>query len=245
MSVVIIIAQATIFISDTTGWWWFFLLGVVFRSTIYRNPSSLDTGIESTFIQAVISLPLFYTFYCCYWSLSRLKFAAFYGLYPRHNTDGASLVFCAGMLVRLAFPLVYNYMFVLRLPDDVIPSFVQMQGQMNVVPLFGETFVQYFPFTILIVALLTVTKTYTKVLKFLNLNSLQFETEKDMASIATSIQEGKKLIEKERLKLNTQQQQQRRNSANQQPPTTTTAKPLGHSYYNNNSFGGIDSKYNR
>jgi hypothetical protein len=208
LSFLIILGQSTIFIDI----WWLSVMAVMFRKGVWENPEILQDGVGSFVVQALLTIPLLWVFYCCFWSLTRLKLAKFYGLYPNHNTDTVSLMWCGGMLIRIAFPLVYNYLFVLRIPDHPATVFEEMQGWMDIVPLMGDTFVKFFPLLILVVAILTLSNTYSRIMSCLGLGSLQFESVKDTMSRSKLIEEGKALILRER--------NQRR------PSTTGRSEPL-------------------
>ena len=194
LSALIILGQSTIFIDV----WWLSILAIGFRKGVWEQPEILINPVASFFIQALITIPPLWIFYCCFWSLTRLKLARFYGLYPNHNTDTVSLMWCGGMLIRIAFPLVYNYLFVLRIPDHPATVFEEMQGFMNVVPLLGESFAEYFPLLILVVALLTVSNTYAKLLNMLGLGSVLYESPDDEKGRMRLIEEGKRIVARER-----------------------------------------------
>ena len=194
LSVLIIIAQSTIFIDV----WWLSVIAIMFRKGVWENPQVMEGAVSSFLIQALITIPPLWMFYCCFWSLTRLKVAQWYGLYPNHNTDTISLMWCGGMLIRISFPLVYNYLFVLRIPDHPATAFEEMQGWMNVVPLLGESFAEYFPLLILVVALLTLSNTYRKITNALGLGSVQFDSPEEPETRLKLIDYGKKLILRER-----------------------------------------------
>ena len=194
LSVLIILGQSTILINV----WWLSVLAIFFRKGVWEQPEILENPVASFFIQALLTLPPLWMYYCCFWSLKRLKLARFYGLYPNHNTDTVSLMWCGGMLIRIAFPLVYNYLFVLRIPDHPATGFEEMQGFMNVVPLLGESFAKYFPLLILVVALLTVSNTYARLLNALGLGSVLYESPDDPKGRLRLIEQGKKIVARER-----------------------------------------------
>ena len=194
LSFLIILGQSTIFIDV----WWLSILAIGFRKGVWEQPEILANPVASFFIQALITIPLLWIFYSCFFSLTKLKLARFYGLYPNHNTDTVSLMWCGGMLIRIAFPLVYNYLFVLRIPDHPATVFEEMQGFMNVVPLLGAKFAEYFPLLILVVALLTVSNTYAKLLNMLGLGSVLYESPEDPKGRAKLIEDGKRIIARER-----------------------------------------------
>jgi hypothetical protein len=194
LSALVILGQSTIFIDV----WWLSILAVMFRAGIWNNTSVLESPEGSFISQALLTVPLLWVYYCCYWSLTRIKLAKFYGLYRDHQTDTVSLMWCGGMLIRIAFPLVYNYLFVLRIPDHPATVFEEMQGWMDIVPLLGDSFVKFFPLFILVVALLTLSNTYSKIMGCLGLGSLQFESAQDTMARSKLIEEGRELIKRER-----------------------------------------------
>jgi hypothetical protein len=87
---------------------------------------------------------------------------------------------------------------VLRIPDHPATVFEEMQGFMNVVPLLGAKFAEYFPLLILVVALLTVSNTYAKLLNMLGLGSVLYESPEDPKGRAKLIEDGKRIIARER-----------------------------------------------
>merc|ERR1719353_210871 len=88
-----------------------------------------DHGFVAT--QLLCMVPLGYMVCTAYWSVFRLKIAGWYGLYPNHNTDTSSLLWCASILARLAAPLCYHF---LKLVQVKGTAFQEMMGEMNVVP---------------------------------------------------------------------------------------------------------------
>jgi len=75
---------------------------------------------------------------CTYYSLFSLRLFSFYSLHPRQQTEGGCLLFNAALLCRLVPPLSYNFM--LTISDELKTGFVDIMGNMNVVPLFGSSF---------------------------------------------------------------------------------------------------------
>lgn len=194
LSVLVIVGQSTIFLNT----WWLSPLAVLFRK--YFWVINTVPFVVSLLLQFLLMLPILWLFYCCYWSLTRLKFSQFYGLYPLHNTDAVSLLWCASLLVRISFPLVYNYLLLLHVPSGTV--FQYMFGYMDIVPVLGTVFVKFFPFLVLIVALLTVTNSYSKFIAWLGLDALQFEINAgsiDPQERSKLINEGKALVRKQRV----------------------------------------------
>jgi hypothetical protein len=89
---------------------------------------------------------ILYTFY----GLFNFRLARFYGLYPYHQTDPSSLVYSSLYTAKLAFPVCYNYLLLVHLLSDNktvagSTAFEQAMGDLNMVPLLGNNFQQYFP----------------------------------------------------------------------------------------------------
>jgi hypothetical protein len=196
LSIVVIIGQSTIFVNV----WWLSPLAAVFRKYFW-GISSYSFAV-SLLCQSMLTVPIIWLFYSCYWSLTRLRFTRFYGLYPLHNTDSVSLMWCGSLLVRIAFPLVYNYLLLLHVPSGTV--FQTMFGYMDIVPFLGTTIVQFFPFLVLVVALLTITNSYSKFVHWAGFDVLQFEVSAgsiDPVERGKLINEGKSLIRKERVNM--------------------------------------------
>merc|ERR1712110_235586 len=81
--------------------------------------------------QVLCIFPLGYMIGTAYWSVFRLKIAGWYGLYPNHNTDAGSLLWCSSVFARLAAPLCYHFLSLIQVEDT---AFQAMMGQMNAVP---------------------------------------------------------------------------------------------------------------
>eukprot|EP00415_Alexandrium_ostenfeldii_P002681 UN2681 len=99
LSAVIVLGQLTMFSSG----WSLSLLSLLFQR---------DHGFG--FTQAFCIVPLTYMVCTAYWSVFRLKVAGWYGLYWNHNTDTGSLLWCASTLARLAAPLCYHFLKLIR-----------------------------------------------------------------------------------------------------------------------------------
>jgi len=149
--------------------------------------------------QAVCIVPLGYMVCTAYWSIFRLKIAGWYGLYPDHNTDTSSLLWCASILARLAAPLCYHFLFLIRVEHT---AFQEMMGQMNVVPVLGGSFNEVFPILVGFLCLSHLLDVYTRLLQLCGLDVLAVEWAPLAPSADTDtndlLTEGRRLIERER-----------------------------------------------
>jgi len=151
-----------------------------------------DRGPWAT--QALCVIPLTYMTYTAYFSIFRLRVPGWYGLYGNHNTDMGSLLWCSSTLARLAAPLCYHFLLLIRVRGT---TFQQFMGKMNVVPVLGESFNDFFPMIIVLLCVFNLLNIYSRIVRCLTLGTIDFE-------IATGgggedpLAEGRQLIERER-----------------------------------------------
>jgi len=182
LSVVIVLGQLTMF-SDS---WSLSLLSLLFKS---------EHGFGLT--QVICILPLAYMVCTAYWSIFRLKISGWYGLYSHHNTDTGSLLWCASILARLAAPLCYHFLLLVRVRGT---AFQAMMGQMNVVPVLGRSFNELFPCIVGFLCLCNLLNVYSRFVQLCGLDSLEFELAPSANTPAPEdvLAEGRRLIERER-----------------------------------------------
>lgn len=181
LSIVIVLGQLTMF-SDS---WSLSLLSLLFKE-------SHGFGMTQFFCM----VPLGYMICTAYWSVFRLKISGWYGLYPNHNTDTASLLWCASVLARLAAPLCYHLLLLIRVEGT---AFQEMMGQMNVVPVLGKSFNEVFPILIGVLCLCNLFNAYSRMVQLCGLDALEFEWAPPAgADSGDLLTEGRRLIERER-----------------------------------------------
>jgi len=157
LSAAIILGQSTMFSSR----WSLSVLSVFFRG---------DHGVGLT--QVLCGIPFAYMICTSFWSVFRLKISGWYGLYPDHNTDTASLLWCALILARLAPPLCYHFLLLTGVDGT---EFQRFMGQMDVVPILGGSFNEVFPCLVGVLSLCNLLDVYTRVVQCLGLQGLTFE----------------------------------------------------------------------
>lgn len=182
LSVTIVLGQLTMF----SNGWSLSLLSLFFRS---------DHGFG--FTQFLCMVPLGYMVCTAYWSVFRLKISGWYGLYPDHNTDPGSLLWCASILARLAAPLCYHFLLLVQVDGT---AFQKMMGQMNVVPVLGKDFNQIFPCIVGFLCICNLLNVYSRLVQLCGLDALEFEwaptdTTGEAGDLLT---EGRRLVERER-----------------------------------------------
>mmetsp|Transcript_37794 Transcript_37794/g.95816 ORF Transcript_37794/g.95816 Transcript_37794/m.95816 type:complete len:605 (+) Transcript_37794:32-1846(+) len=182
LSAVIVLGQLTMFSKSTS----LSALSLLFQ-----------TGHGFWVTQVCCMVPLSYMVCTAYWSVFRLKIAGWYGLYSDHNTDASSLLWCASTLARLAAPLCYHFLFLIRVKNT---AFQEMMGQMNVVPVLGGSFNEVFPVLVGFICLCNLLNVYSRMVQLFGLEALEIETVPLAPAGDTNdlLQEGRRLIERER-----------------------------------------------
>jgi len=181
LSAMIVLGQLTMFSSS----WSLSLLSVLFRENHGFGPT-----------QVFCILPLSYMVCTAYWSVFRLKIAGWYGLYWDHNTDTGSLLWCASVLARLAAPLCYHFLLLIRVKGT---AFQAMMGQMNVVPVLGRSFNEIFPVLVGFLCLCNLLNVYSRLVQLCGLDALEFECAPPTSTDTSDLlAEGRRLVERER-----------------------------------------------
>ena len=197
LSLVTIIAQATIFIPL----WWLSVLAIMYRLLVVTHSEHATSEFWTICLQILVALPLTYSYLASFWAAFRFKLSNSYGLYPNHNTDAYSLMWCSSILSRTAFSTCYNYIFVLRMQNDQVDTgFMNTMKKLSMVPLFGDTFVMLLPFLIVLLAVMQYTRTYHKIIHWLGLTMLQMESAVYAGSGEPIVKEGKAIVARERQK---------------------------------------------
>lgn len=177
LSTVIVLGQLTMFMNG----WNLSLLSLLFKR---------DHGPFVTELFCVV--PLSYMTYTAYFSIFRMKISGWYGLYGNQNTDICSLLFCSSILARLAAPLCYHFMLLVKVEGT---TFQEFMGQMNVVPALGESFNEVFPIIIALLCCLNILNVYSRIVNCLSFGSVDFE----LAAVDEEMrEEGRVLVERER-----------------------------------------------
>lgn len=179
LSTVIVLGQLTMFADR----WSFSLLSFMF------------TGNHGPVITLGLCIvPLSYMTCTTYFSIFHMKIAGWYGLYGDHNTDTGSLLWCASMLVKLSPPLCYHFLLLIHMKGTTFQSFM---GQMNIVPVFGNSFNQVFPCIIFVLCILNLLNAYSKIMQCLSFGLVGFEFAAS-SNTEDPVAEGKQLIDRER-----------------------------------------------
>lgn len=159
--------------------------GVIWSELTFnvKSPTLSFVGIafhKSSYgvMEIIAFVTLTYMCVCSYTSLMKLRVFSLYELVPNHHTDPRSLLFAGSYLCRLAMPLCY--MFLNLATEDVSTVFSTIMGKIDLVPLFGSTYNDWLPVTILIPVFLTVFNVYQRVLHLFGIRQL-FSTDDEDA----------------------------------------------------------------
>mmetsp|Transcript_4197 Transcript_4197/g.7745 ORF Transcript_4197/g.7745 Transcript_4197/m.7745 type:complete len:741 (-) Transcript_4197:115-2337(-) len=174
-------------------------------STNMRSPIGFllvnlsDEGAGLFMVQSVSFVYLFYMSFCTFYSFFKMNFGWSFTLQGNQQSPATSLIFNGTYLSRLQFSLGYNYLLFLNVKRIDNTSFQHLMSNMDIVPLFGNSFVIYAPIITVILGLCTFFNVYGRFLKCLGIESedsivahdcFQEMTDADRAEIAT----GKKLV---------------------------------------------------
>jgi len=157
-------------------------LSLVFSDT-YNQLSPLGYLLRnyrsyiSVLLIVVPTLGIFIVFIC--FGLFNFKLSKFYGLFPHKQTDPSCLVYSSMYTAKIAFPICYNYLLIVRLPDyksneKLTTVFEQVVGVMDLVPYLGANFQKYFPCVLGLLLILNICQVYDRIMKSLSLDNYTF-----------------------------------------------------------------------
>ncbi len=153
---------------------WFMTLTFLWSQMVLGSPYSLSPygalqqafGTSTTFgIQLAIAIPLAYVSICTYRSLFKFKLFGEFSLQGPHQSLSRPLLVNAQYLIRLQFPLAYNFLLLLRSPSSKETAFRKLMSNMAVVPLLGAGFNTYAPLVMVVLAAFTYFRGYARLLR--------------------------------------------------------------------------------
>eukprot|EP00904_Undaria_pinnatifida_P008533 jgi/Undpi1/480/HiC_scaffold_10.g03946.m1 len=161
-----------------------------------------EAGVaHSLSMQAAVLVPFLYMSLCCYRSLFTLRIFGAFRLQGGHHTLPSPLLFNAQYLIRLQFPLGYNFMRILRYAGTErerelhSPAFQNLMNDMSTVPVLGTGFNVYAPMVLVVLCMFTFFKGYARVLRLVGLDheDLVFLDDPDGRA---RVDEGRGLVER-------------------------------------------------
>jgi len=113
---------------------------------------------------------LIYVSICVYSSLFKLSFVDHFTLRGHKQSYGVALLFNAQYLVRLQFPLGYNYLLMMKVDTSANDcAFLKLMGKMSVFPVLGTSFSVYAPLLIIALCGFTLFHGYARLLGLLGI----------------------------------------------------------------------------
>jgi len=149
--------------------------------------------LNGILFQIAALAPLLYMSICVSDGLFKVGGYGPFCLRGNRQSHGVALVFNAQYLVRLQFPLGYNYLLMLKY-DTSECGFSKLIGQMDVVPLFGKSFPVYAPLMILLLCAFTLFDVYAKLLNLLGFEHSDALLVGDQETLDAKVNEGKALL---------------------------------------------------
>lgn len=145
--------------------------------------------------QIVAMAPLLYMSACMFSSLFKLSIFGPYCLRGSKQSPGVALVFNAQYLVRLQFPLIYNYLLMLKYDtSSTTCAFSKVMSHMETVPFFGTSFNIYAPLLILAFCGFTLINGYARLLGMLGFEHEDMVYLSDQDTLDSKENEGITLI---------------------------------------------------
>ncbi len=111
-------------------------------------------------------IPLGMFVFCAYYGIFTFRVSKNYGLFPYRQTEASSLVYSALYVSKLALPMCYNFLRLLSIHSDGgqvagKTAFEAVMGVMDLVPVLGNDFQQYFPCIIVLLLALNYFELYS------------------------------------------------------------------------------------
>jgi len=143
--------------------------------------------------QLAALVPLLYMSICVYTCLFQMSLLGPYCLRGNRQSHGVALVFNAQYLVRLQFPLGYNYLLMLKY-DMSNCAFSNIMSDMSTIPFFGTSFSVYAPLLILLICALSLFDCYPKMLHWLGIEHEDALLIGDQDDLESKVNEGIQLM---------------------------------------------------
>lgn len=155
----------------------------------------------SFFVECFTLSLLLYLATCTYSSFMKVRIFRYYRLVPGH-TDEKSLLFFAAYLCRLSFPLGYNYLTLIEGHGgaaSIVTEFTKVMGPMDLIPVMGKNFNNYFAVGLLVVCGLVLFRLHNWAAQFFSSDpNFSFE---DYSNHTDHLLEGRELINQARRRL--------------------------------------------
>lgn len=144
--------------------------------------------------QVAALIPLLYMAICVSRSFFNVGLFGRFKLRGNHQSHGVALVFNAQYLVRLQFPLAYNYLLMLKYDTSESAFSLFIGRNLNVIPLFGTSFPVYAPLLTLFLCLFTMCNLYARLLNVLGIEHQDALLVGDRETLDSKVNDGKILL---------------------------------------------------
>ncbi|GMH71012.1 hypothetical protein TrRE_jg6493, partial [Triparma retinervis] len=161
------------------------------------SPLASLLNLPGFLLETFVMLPLLYMSVAVYGSLFKVRIFGKYGLRSKKRSDGPALAFSASYLVRMQFPLCYNYLLLLH--PTKTPSFLNLMSSMDTIPLFGTSFTVYAPLLTVFLCVATYLNWYGRLLKNLGVDhddAVMYKGGTDEGEREERVREGMALMKK-------------------------------------------------
>ncbi|XP_071736915.1 uncharacterized protein [Rutidosis leptorrhynchoides] len=139
-------------------------------------PSGVDFSLFSILINAVKTngvlvqvlgfIPLMYMCVCTYYSLFKIGRLTFYSLTPG-QTSSVSLLMICSQVALYAPPISYNFLNLIRLPQDATTVFERRMGKIDdAVPFFGENFNKIYPLIMVVYTIMIASNFFDRIMSY-------------------------------------------------------------------------------
>ncbi|CAM9989207.1 unnamed protein product [Phaeothamnion confervicola] len=154
-------------------------------------------AVHPLLLQSAALVPFLYMSICCYRSLFKLRLFSNMALQGPHQSLPGPLLVNAQYLIRLQFPLGYNFLQIVGYSGRDGTAFQRLMSNMQVVPILGTGFQVYAPLAMVLLCVFTLCKGYARMLRFLGLEHEDLASEDDPDG-KERLEEGRKLIDRSR-----------------------------------------------
>lgn len=159
---------------------------------MFDTPGNRDRGF---LFQLAALLPILYMSTCVYSSLFKLSNFGPYRLRGDKQSHGVALLFNAQYLVRLQFPLAYNFLNIIKYDTSTTDcAFSHVMNMMSTVPFFGTNFSIYAPLLILALCAFTLCNGYARILGMFGIEHEDAILMGDRETLDSKVSEGIALL---------------------------------------------------
>ena len=176
LSLAVVVGESTLFIDQTVS---------VFPLIFQYQYGEVET-------QLLCLVPLLYIVFSTYVPLFQLKLQGRSGLYSNNHTDPANLIWSACFMARLIPALSFNFLLLVKVKDT---QFSTVMKVVNLVPIIGLGFAEFFPLLLILFCMLNAFDIHTKLMNCIGLPQFSFTETLDPQRIV----EGQTLLAQARL----------------------------------------------